>query len=333
MTTTTRTDTDAAWRRDIDDAPVTLAATGGLVAVGGAGGTAWVLNGSDGRPTTTLTMPGGLLDLTFSPDGARLALTGPLGYAVWEAATGHIEVIDTTRWSARARWATRDRVAVADGRTAVVLDADGRELWRTAPAPSTITDLAARRPPPRPHRLQRRTMLRTPPARPGRHLHLHRLTPGHRRITQRPLDLHRKPGRLHPHLAHPRRHRTHHVRLPRQGLPAGLRRHRTLAGRRRRTRSHRLGLRRQRPPRHQPTHVPRPRPDHRPRLETRRHRRPGHRRRRRNGRALERRNRRTRTTATRWELGDQVTALAWNGRGTLLAATRDGTVHYLTSST
>jgi WD40 repeat protein len=46
------------------------------------------------------------------------------------------------RWSARARWGGRDRVAVADGRAAVVLDAAGHELWRTGDAPSTVTDLA-----------------------------------------------------------------------------------------------------------------------------------------------------------------------------------------------
>jgi WD40 repeat protein len=45
------------------------------------------------------------------------------------------------RWSARARWAAPDRLAVADGRTAVVLDTEGHELWRTEPAPSTVTDL------------------------------------------------------------------------------------------------------------------------------------------------------------------------------------------------
>ncbi|MCO5996691.1 WD40 repeat domain-containing protein [Actinoallomurus rhizosphaericola] len=139
MTGTTLTGT--IWHSRIDDAPVAMAAAGGLVAIGGAGGTAWVLDASDGRPTATLTLPGGLLDLAFSPDGVHLALTGPLGYALWTAATGHTLVVETTRWSARARWAAPDRVAVADGRTVAVLGVDGRELWRTAPAPSTVTDL------------------------------------------------------------------------------------------------------------------------------------------------------------------------------------------------
>ena len=42
---------------------------------------------------------------------------------------------------------------------------------------------------------------------------------------------------------------------------------------------------------------------------------------------------RPRTSAPRWELGDQVTALAWRGRDHLLAATRTGTIHCLTPGT
>ncbi|HZE33461.1 MAG TPA: hypothetical protein VE198_18710 [Actinoallomurus sp.] len=139
MTTTTLTDT--AWRQEVDDAPVTLTTTDDLVAVGGASGTAWILEAADGRPAGTVTLPGGLLDLAFSPDGEHLALTGPLGYAMWTATAGHTTVNETMRWSARARWAS-ERVAVADGRTAIVLDTGGRELWRTEPATSTVTDLA-----------------------------------------------------------------------------------------------------------------------------------------------------------------------------------------------
>lgn len=44
-------------------------------------------------------------------------------------------------WSARARWAGDDRVAVATGRQAAVHAADGALLWRTGSAPSTITGL------------------------------------------------------------------------------------------------------------------------------------------------------------------------------------------------
>lgn len=140
MTSTTLNDT--AWRHIVDDAPIALATTGDLIAVGGASGTAWILEAGDGRSVSTVTLAGGLLDLAFSPDGGHLALTGPAGFALWAPTTGETTAGDTMRWSARCRWATSERVAVADGRTAVVLDTDGRELWRTEPAPSTVTDLA-----------------------------------------------------------------------------------------------------------------------------------------------------------------------------------------------
>lgn len=138
MTAATRA--DVIWRMTVDDAPVTLAADGGRVAVGGAGGTAWITDAADGRPTGTIDLQGGILHLAFSPAGDRLALTGPLGYGLWH--NGRIMMKETMRWSARARWAGPDRVAVADGRTAVVLDSEGTELWRTDEAPSTVTDLA-----------------------------------------------------------------------------------------------------------------------------------------------------------------------------------------------
>ena len=131
-----------SWRIGVDDAPVAAAAGGGLLAIGGAAGTIWVLDAADGRPAGTATLPGGILDLAFSPGGSHLALTGPQGYGLGHAEDGRTLVTESMRWSARARWAGPDRVGVADGRTAVVLDAGGRELWRTGQAPSTVTDLA-----------------------------------------------------------------------------------------------------------------------------------------------------------------------------------------------
>jgi WD40 repeat protein len=140
MTTAARA--AVTWRAPVDDAPVAVAAGGGLLAVGGAAGTAWVLDAAHGDPAGTATLPGGILDLAFAPGGGHLLLTGPEGYGLWHAGDGRATVLATRRWSARARWADPDRVAVADGRTAVVHDAAGRELWRTEQAPSTVTDLA-----------------------------------------------------------------------------------------------------------------------------------------------------------------------------------------------
>jgi hypothetical protein len=45
-------------------------------------------------------------------------------------------------WSSTARWADVGQFAVASGRVANVIGADGRALWTPAPAPSTVTDLA-----------------------------------------------------------------------------------------------------------------------------------------------------------------------------------------------
>jgi hypothetical protein len=88
----------------VDDAPTVLTAAGRLVAVGGAAGTAWVLDAADGRPVATLTMPGGVLDLAFSPDGRHLVLAGLRGYALWHADDGRATVLASGRRSARVRW-------------------------------------------------------------------------------------------------------------------------------------------------------------------------------------------------------------------------------------
>jgi len=132
----------ASWRVLVDDAPAGLAAGGALVAVGGAAGTAWVLEAASGLPVATLSLPGGITDLAFSPDGGHLMLTGPRGYALWHADERRATVLASGRLSARARWAGSSQVAVADGRAALVLDAGGRELWRTAPLPAAVADLA-----------------------------------------------------------------------------------------------------------------------------------------------------------------------------------------------
>ncbi|MFC5908726.1 WD40 repeat domain-containing protein [Streptacidiphilus monticola] len=133
---------DAAWDTVVDDAPVAVTAAAGLVAVAGADGTAWVLDAATGEPVATVTLPGGILAAGLSPNGAHLALAGPFGHALWSRALGTTHVAATGAWSSAVRWAGTDRVAVASGRRALVLGVDGRELWTTDPAPSTVTDLA-----------------------------------------------------------------------------------------------------------------------------------------------------------------------------------------------
>jgi len=132
----------ASWRVAVDDVPTVLTTAGRLVAVGGAAGTAWVVDAADGRPVATLTMPGGVLDLAFSPDGRHLVLVGPRGYALWHADDGRATVLASGRRSARVRWGDPGTVAVTDGCAAVIFDAAGRQLWRTALLPRPVADLA-----------------------------------------------------------------------------------------------------------------------------------------------------------------------------------------------
>jgi WD40 repeat protein len=131
-----------AWRAEVDDAPVALSARDGLVAVAGAEGKAWILNAADGSLAGTVTLPGGLLAIALAPDGRHAAMAGPVGYAQWRRADGRAEITGTGGWSAAVAWADADRVAVASGRCARVLSADGEQLWATGPAASTVSDLA-----------------------------------------------------------------------------------------------------------------------------------------------------------------------------------------------
>jgi WD40 repeat protein len=131
-----------AWHTAVDDAPVAVSVRDGLVAVAGAEGTAWVLDASDGSQAGTLTLPGGLLAAALAPGARHLAIAGPAGHALWRRADGRAQITESGAWSAAVAWAGADRVAVASGRRAYVLTADGGQLWTAGPAASTVTDLA-----------------------------------------------------------------------------------------------------------------------------------------------------------------------------------------------
>ncbi|MFM9372817.1 WD40 repeat domain-containing protein [Streptomyces sp. Da 82-17] len=133
---------EVAWEITVDDAPVALSARKDFVAVAGAEGLVRVLDGAMGAEMGALELAGGALSVQLSPAAQQLAVTGPSGCALWRRADGRVVVREQGAWSASAAWADEGRVAVASGRTAVVLDADGGELWRTEPAKSTVTDLA-----------------------------------------------------------------------------------------------------------------------------------------------------------------------------------------------
>ncbi|MFC8520364.1 WD40 repeat domain-containing protein [Streptomyces sp. NPDC057257] len=131
-----------AWDIGVDDAPVALSARGDLVAVAGAEGTVTVLDAAMGAEIGSLELPGGALSVELAPDAGHLVAAGPAGHTLWRRADGRTTVSESGSWSSAAAWADGARVAVASGRRALVLDADGGELWRTEPAASTVTDLA-----------------------------------------------------------------------------------------------------------------------------------------------------------------------------------------------
>ncbi|WDV50223.1 hypothetical protein PV963_07520 [Streptomyces coeruleorubidus] len=142
MSTTVDSGLTVAWDITVDDAPVALSTRGDLAAVAGAEGTVRALDAATGAEMGALELPGGALSVDLAPDTGHLAVTGPMGYALWRRADGRTTVRESGAWSAAAAWADPGRLAVASGRRALVLDADGEELWSTDPAASTVTDLA-----------------------------------------------------------------------------------------------------------------------------------------------------------------------------------------------
>ncbi|NGO14568.1 hypothetical protein G5C60_45000 [Streptomyces sp. HC44] len=142
MSTVTETGTGIAWERSVSDAPVCVHAAGDLVAVAGAAGEGSVLDAETGERVGEFELPGGLLRIAVSPDGQHVAAAGPTGYVLWRRSDGRVREVSTGAWSAAVAWAGENRLAVAAGRRALVLDADGAELWATEPAASTVTDVA-----------------------------------------------------------------------------------------------------------------------------------------------------------------------------------------------
>ncbi|GAA2120553.1 hypothetical protein [Streptomyces synnematoformans] len=131
-----------AWTAEVDDVPVCVSAVGDLVAVAGAGGTARVLHAAAGAPVDDFPLPDGLLYAALSPDAQHLVVAGPGGHGLWRRADRRVRRAATGAWSQAAAWSGTDRVAVANGRQAVVLRPDGSEMWATEPAAGTVTDVA-----------------------------------------------------------------------------------------------------------------------------------------------------------------------------------------------
>ncbi|GAB2623888.1 hypothetical protein GCM10027168_64800 [Streptomyces capparidis] len=83
LSTTVASALAVAWETGLDDAPVALGARGGLVAVAGAEGAVRVLD-----ERGAFELPAGTLRVVFAPDARSLAVTGPMGYALWRRADG-----------------------------------------------------------------------------------------------------------------------------------------------------------------------------------------------------------------------------------------------------
>lgn len=133
----------ASWSTTIDaDVPVSLSVTTQTAVVGGAGGSVSFIDLEARTLSHRIDAGDGLLTVTLSPTGTHLVTTSMSGYALW-ARGEESPILQTTQgWSSRAVWASPEVVAVSSGRRAVVLNAEGEQLWETEPAASTVTDVA-----------------------------------------------------------------------------------------------------------------------------------------------------------------------------------------------
>ncbi|MGW4070501.1 WD40 repeat domain-containing protein [Nocardia grenadensis] len=139
MTAQTQTRT---WSTTLDDTPVSLSVAGDVAALGGAGGEVRFLDLATGAEVDRISAEEGLLTVALSPTASHAVTTGMQGYALWHRGDDRPIARSAQGWSARAVWASPEKVAVACGRRAIVLDTAGTQLWETAPAASTVTDLA-----------------------------------------------------------------------------------------------------------------------------------------------------------------------------------------------
>lgn len=130
------------WSVTVDDTPVSLSVAGEVAAIGGADGGVWFVDLGTGAVLDRAGTEAGLLTVALSPTATHAVTTSMQGYALWRRSDDEPIASEMRGWSARAVWASPEKVAVACGRRAIVLDAQGKQQWATAPAASTVTDLA-----------------------------------------------------------------------------------------------------------------------------------------------------------------------------------------------
>lgn len=133
--------TTDSWQVSVDDAVVDLsAAPDGRVAVAGAEGSVTILS-ADGVVESRQVVAIGALAVAWSPAGNRIAVGSMDGVHILDAA-GNEVAARSGGWCASVAWSFDGaRLAAGVGRTAVVLQSDGRELF-SAQRDSTVTGVA-----------------------------------------------------------------------------------------------------------------------------------------------------------------------------------------------
>ncbi|MEI4270158.1 hypothetical protein TEK04_00340 [Klenkia sp. LSe6-5] len=132
------------WTARVDESVSAVGWSAGdvRVAVADLGGAVTLLDGRDGAVVATgPTHDGGALALAWQPGGEVLATGGADGRVVLLGPAGPC-VVEVGGWVQAMRWARSGRhLAVATGRTVVLLDPAGAVLARWGGQPSTVTDV------------------------------------------------------------------------------------------------------------------------------------------------------------------------------------------------
>ena len=133
--------TSSTWRVDVDDAVVALSSSPeGRVAVAGAEGSVTLLS-VDGVVEHRQALSLGCLAVAWSPAADRIAVGSVEGVDVLDTA-GVVVGRRHGGWCSSVAWSIDGaRLAAGVGRTAVVLDADGTELF-ASDHDSTVTGVA-----------------------------------------------------------------------------------------------------------------------------------------------------------------------------------------------
>jgi WD40 repeat protein len=129
------------WRSRVTGVPIGVTPFGAKVAVGTSEGEAVLFDAESGVERIRSECDGGILNLTSSPNGEFLTVTGPFGAWLWgNTDASHTCIIDG-EWCSVARWVTNDRWVLAHGKHVAVYTAQGGKRWLSETLPSTVSDV------------------------------------------------------------------------------------------------------------------------------------------------------------------------------------------------